>query len=130
MSRNLHAGTPHDSSAVIPSSTSHAKNDTHVVLSSIPQEGAHFCSSGTSFGDDRDLAQCSIVQLLLGGNNLSGTIASDLVTVLGEPSLRQLALNNLQSIQMESNGLTGAFPLWITELPNLAVVRVVHNAFS
>ena len=62
----------------------------------LPGEGAHFCTTGSSFGNDGDLSPCSLVQILLAGNNLTGEIAPNLVSVLSDPSLRDLQFMNLQ----------------------------------
>jgi hypothetical protein len=72
--RSLHLGTPHDFPYLnypewFPGSDSHGNNEPIVSLTSLPPEGAHFCSTGTSFGNDTDLATCSVSRPPLPSNS-------------------------------------------------------------
>ena len=138
--RRLHYGQPHVYPGTwgndmpypgwFPDSFSHASDARNVTLSAIPAEGTHFCATGTSFGDDRDLSRCSVVQLLMSGNNMSGVITPDMITIFDDPNVRQTGFNNLQAIDMENNHLEGAFPIWITQLPQLHAIHMQTNSFS
>ena len=111
----------------------HQSGARNVSLTELPADGAHFCASHTSFGDDRDLATCSIVQILFNGNNLSGSISPTLVNASDYEASgwrRQLEFNNLQALSLENNSLTGRFPIWTTQLPQLAALRMTSNSFS
>ena len=109
-----------------------------VPVSIIPDDGAHFCSTGTWYGNDTDLARCSIVQILLRDNNLAGPLRflsidvwpdADTMSANSYPYqyLRNYTFNNLQAMNVESNKVSGRFPTWITTLPSLRVVRFMDN---
>ena len=146
--RRLHVGQPHDYPSTntpftypqwFPDSNSHASDATNVTLSSIPPEGTHFCSTGTSYGDDRDLARCSVVQLLMNSYNMTGSIPATTTTTLNTrrlsdvvppTTLREHEFTNLQSIDLGGNDLSGPFPMWITQLPALQTINMSMNQFD
>ena len=104
------------------------ESTTNVTIPDIRAGGSHFCSTGTSFGDDRDLAPCTVVQLRLDANNLTNTLLFDVGLAANNP-FRNMTFNNLQAISIQNNSLTGGFPLWMTVLPALRSVRASGNAF-
>jgi hypothetical protein len=66
-------------------------------------------------------------------NNLAGSISQTLVdpTTYAPPvALRQLEFYHLQAVSMESNQLSGRFPIWLTQLPNLHAMRMASNTFQ
>ena len=103
-------------------------NDTG-ALDTLPADGAHFCHWGTFHGNDTDLARCAIVQILLNENRMSGYL-NGLSIDAGSLDIRNRTFYNLQAISMESNGIGGTFPLWVTELPNLRIFRFSNNNIS
>ena len=109
--------------------TFHPDDAENVSLAALPDNGAHFCSPGTSFGDDRDMSTCMLVQLRLERNNLTNTLNFDYgyedVSIL-----RNVSFGHLQNINMEGNALSGRFPMWITQLPTLRAARFDGNTFT
>ena len=98
-------------------------------LSLVPDDGVHFCSAGTSFGNDSDISTCTVVQVVLDNNNLSGTL-DFWVSVYDDPTLRTRGFNDLQSFSVQRNNLRGNFPAWMMTLPALTNVRFANNFFD
>ena len=96
------------------------------------EESAAYCQS-TITGYDGDIAPCVVTQLLLGSNNLVGSMTFDVPTQWGGADLasfpadqstwedmRNLTFYLLANVDLGHNDLFGAFPFWLTELPYLA----------
>ena len=96
------------------------------------EESAAYCQS-TITGYDGDIAPCVVTQLLLGTNNLVGSMTFDVPTQWGGADLasfptdhstwedmRNLTFYLLANVDLGHNDLFGVFPFWLTELPYLA----------
>jgi hypothetical protein len=107
----------------------HLSGASNISLADIPADGAHFCSPGTSFGNDSDLGTCSVVQLILPNNNLVGSLP-DIVFQAPPQTLREVSFSNLQVIALEGNSISGRFPSWIAQLPVLRRISAQGNTFT
>jgi hypothetical protein len=97
-----------------------------VDFSEIPPDSVHFCDRGTSFGNDTDLALCTVTMILLDNNNLDGTLDFP-VDFMQDPDLRRRSFSDLQLMSLQNNKIRGIFPEWIGQLPALRSVRLSDN---
>ena len=104
---------------------------TNINLQLVNEAGAgeHFCSSGVSYGDDRDLAVCTPVMVILDSNNLDGPL-DFFVDSYPNPSLRQRGFSDLQAFSVQNNYIRGTWPTWLEGLPMLSHVRFALNQFD
>ena len=105
----------------------HESGAANVSVTELPANGKHFCHHGSWHGNDTDLARCSVVQLLFGDNNLGGALSSFEVDVWSSADRRNFTFNNLQALSFENNAIGGSFPMWLTTMPRLSVVKFAHN---
>ena len=102
---------------------------TYIDVTDIPGMTDHLCSAGTAYGDDRDLARCTVVQVDLNANNLTGTIDFH-VDTYPSPDLRTRGFTNLQLLGLAENHLVGNLPQWMIEVPNLVKITLGGNSFT